>query len=333
MDEARSERLADWQGPGRYAQGDGHGSIWSSFSAQRDKRGREVPALPSARGANRLLVAYLAATLLPALLAARGGVAGARAVLAAHVMAFVLFVFAIGRRRREVTQLEQWMMALGPLVAIPFLYAELPTLMAGLSDGYRDAVVQPWERAVFGGMPARTLAPAVRHTVGSGVGTVVSELLYASYLSYYVLIYLPPLLLLAQRRYVLYARTLAGMMTAFLTCFFVFVIFPVEGPRYIWASPDVGMEGPIRALTHRLVEVGSSRGAEFPSSHVAVAVAQSVMAVKWQPRIGVAAAVATVLLSIAVVFAGYHYAVDVVAGSVIGAAIGMVATAGRLRHL
>ena len=85
------------------------------------------------------------------------------------------------------------------------------------------------------------------------------------------------------------------------------------------------MEGPVRAFTHFLVEAGSSRGAEFPSSHVAVAMVQSLMALRWQPRVGVVAAVCTILLSIAVVFAGYHYAVDVLAGALLGAVIGAVA--------
>lgn len=224
--------------------------------------------------------------------------------------------------RCEPAPALRWAIRLAPLVAIPFLYAELPTLMSGLKDGYWDAIVQPWEHAVFGGMPARTLAPTIRSALGGGVATVVSELLYAAYLSYYFIIYVPPILLLLRGSYDLYARTMAGMMIAFLTCFLAFVVFPVEGPRYIWPAPDVGMEGPVRAFTHRLVEAGSSRGAEFPSSHVAVAMAQSFMALKWQPKLGVAIAIATILLSIAVVFAGYHYAVDVLAGAVLGTAIG-----------
>jgi membrane-associated phospholipid phosphatase len=76
-------------------------------------------------------------------------------------------------------------------------------------------------------------------------------------------------------------------------------------------------------FTLQLVELGSSRGAEFPSSHVAVAMAQSIMALRWQRRLGMVMFIATLLLSVAVVFAGFHYAVDVIAGAAVGAAIGI----------
>jgi membrane-associated phospholipid phosphatase len=218
------------------------------------------------------------------------------------------------------------MIALAPLVAIPFLYAELPTLMSGVRDGYLDAVVQPWEYALFGGeTPARTLAPAIYGVFGAGPGTVISEILFASYLSYYLIIYVPPVLLLLRRDHAMYARTVAGMMVAFLFCYLIFVVFPVEGPRYIWPAPDGAMHGPIRALTLRIVEAGSSQGAEFPSSHVAVSMAQSIMAFRWHRKLGIAAGIATALLSVAVVFAGFHYAVDVLAGLVVGAAVGLAA--------
>jgi membrane-associated phospholipid phosphatase len=274
-----------------------------------------------------MLAAYLAATLLPAMLAARSGAGGPLLVLVAHGATLTLLMLLLRRVDGGVSPVRRWTIMLAPLIAIPLLYAELPTLMAGLRDGYLDAIVQPWEYAMFGGdTPARTLAPAIHRTMGAGAGTALSELLFASYLSYYLIIYVPPILLLLRKQYEIYNLTLAGMMAAFLVCYLAFVVFPVEGPRYIWPAPDGDMHGPIRALTLRVVEAGSSRGAEFPSSHVAVAVAQSVMAWRWQPGIGRVMAVATVLLSVAVIFAGFHYAVDVLAGAVVGAAIGSAAT-------
>ena len=273
-----------------------------------------------------MLAAYLALTLLPAVLAASQGGAGPRLVLLVHCAALAILILILRNRDDRASPARDWGIAIAPLVAIPFLYGELPTLMAGLRAGYLDAVVQPWEYALFGGdTPARTLAPAIYRAIGPSPGTAISELLFASYLSYYFIIYVPPVLLLLRKQYDLYARTLAGMMTAFLLCYLVFVVFPVEGPRYIWPAPDVEMHGPIRAFTLGVVDVGSSRGAEFPSSHVAVSVAQSIMAWRWQPRLGRAMAVATGLLSVAVVFAGFHYAVDVLAGIVVGAVIGTAA--------
>jgi membrane-associated phospholipid phosphatase len=273
-----------------------------------------------------MLIGYLALTALPAALAARSS-RGSIGMLLLHLGAIALLA-ALRPRRDERPALRWWINALAPLAAIPFLYAELPVLMSGLREGYLDAVVQPWELALFGEMPARTLAPRIHAWAGHAAGTAVSEILFASYLSYYLIIYVPPVALLVRGDWPTYFRTLTGMMAAFLFCYLCFVVFPVQGPRYIWPAPDSAMHGPIRALTLGLVEVGSSRGAEFPSSHVAVSVAQSLMALRWQRRLGVAASVCTGLLSIAVVFAGFHYAVDVLAGWVVGAVVGWTALRG-----
>jgi len=287
-----------------------------------------VPApAPQTRRPAGMLAGYLGLTMVPALLAARAPATGPRIVLGAHLIGLVLLIVLLRGSAGQRSAARSWLLGLLPLAAIPFLYAELPTLMGGVRDGYYDAVVQPWEYALFGGdTPARTLAPGLHESLGTPAATLVSELLFASYLSYYLIIYFPLVLLLVRRRFDIYGQTLTGVMATFLLCYLVFVAFPVEGPRYLWPAPDAAMHGPIRAFTLTLVEVGSSRGAEFPSSHVAVSVAQSIMALRWQRRLGIVTSVATALLSVAVVFAGFHYAIDVIAGIAVGGIIGVMMT-------
>ena len=114
-----------------------------------------------------------------------------------------------------------------------------------------------------------------------------------------------------------------AVMLAFVSCYVAFVVFPVQGPRYLWtpAAPD----GPFRAATLALLEAGSSRGAAFPSSHVAVATAQAFMVVRFRMVEGWVVVPAAVLLTLGTVYGGFHYGVDALAGVAVGVAAGVIA--------
>jgi membrane-associated phospholipid phosphatase len=267
----------------------------------------------------RLVAAYLAAAAIPvlrhALLAG-----GARAVGTAGVhLAVLVVVTALLRSRRQHGDLAAWI----PLVLWPALYAEVPTVIAGLGSSFHDGSVQAWELALFGQQPARTLAAALPNRV-------LSEVLHAGYLSYYGLIYLPPALLFARAKRAEFASTVFALTTVWLACLVVFVVFPVAGPRYLWGEPTGVPNGPMRSLATWLLELGSSRGTAFPSSHVAVTVVQSVVALRFQRPVGMVATVLTALLAVGAVYGGFHYAVDVVAGVGLGLLVVRVVTAGRL---
>lgn len=201
-----------------------------------------------------------------------------------------------------------------PLLVVPVLYAEIPVLIAALGSSFHDAVVQRWESALFGTQPSRAFAT----TVPNGA---LSELLHAGYLAYYPAIFVPPLLLYARGIRRGYAQTVVALTVAYTVCWILFVLAPVQGPRYLWAGavPD----GPIRRFTVALLAAGSSRGAAFPSSHMAVAVVQAVMALRWQPKVGAILALVAVLVGLGAVYGGFHYGVDMIAGAVLGVLVGM----------
>lgn len=271
-----------------------------------------------------VLAAYLVATSPAALLGAREG-ARAATLASVHLTGLALVIAAALTWRSASDDSSRvraaWSVVLLdwlPLAAVPLLYAELPFLIAGAHSVFRDAVVQDWERALFGVSPAHSLAGALPYRP-------LSELLHLGYLSYYALIFGPPLVLYARGRRSEFALTVAALMTTFSICFVVFVVFPVAGPRYVWPAPPGVPSGPIRSLVLKLLAAGSSRGAAFPSSHVAVAVTQTIIALRFQRRVGAACAVLTTLLAAGAVYGGFHYGVDVAAGTVVGLAIGALA--------
>lgn len=223
----------------------------------------------------------------------------------------VLMLVLLRLRAAKAGVLDQWM----PLLAIPFLYGELPSLMH--SQRYHDGVIRHWEAMVFGVSPAATLA-------GRYPDRLLSEILHIGYLSYYPIIYVPPLVLFLRGREEAFRIVAFRLMLVYAVCFLVFALFPVEGPRYEWHDPPGIAQGPVRQFTVALLNAGSSRGAAFPSSHVAVAVVQAVMSIRVLPTLAVPLCVATILLSIGAVYGGFHYGCDVLTGAALGLAIGLI---------
>lgn len=257
-----------------------------------------------ARWPHGVTLGYLALTLP---FFARGGWTDARiGFLVAHVAAMLWLWVAIRQKRTTVIG------DLLPLALVPLMYAELPQLMTG--SAYGDPLVQSWEQMVFGTQPARALAATMPYAV-------VSEVLHGGYLSFYAIVYVPPLVAYVRGRAAAFDAALLAVMSTYAVCYLTFVLFPVEGPRYVWGPPADVPDGPVRSLTLALLERGSSRGTAFPSSHAAVSVAQTIVALRHQREVGTVVAIGTALLMVGAVYGGFHYAVDVIAGAILGTAI------------
>ena len=270
------------------------------------------------RPACTLSVIYLAVAAVPL---GAGGVGGFRGLLlAAHAAALVAVVGS--ERRRHSGAAGQWTRAFADLhflLFLPALYAELPLLMEGLPGEvtYQDPAIQRLESALFGSQPAWELAGAVPLSW-------LSEVLHLGYLLYYPIIYAPPLLLYVRARrtgsqwaHDAVQQTMFGIALSMILCYVVFVTWPVQGPRYL-GTPEGVPGGPFRWMALKVLESGSSRGAAFPSSHVAVAVTQALLALRLQRYLGILLVPVVLALSVGAVYGGFHYAVDVLSGAVVG---------------
>jgi membrane-associated phospholipid phosphatase len=216
-----------------------------------------------------------------------------------------------------------WLRRWAPLMSLLFLYTELPLLIraAGHTALFDPTVIQ-WEAALFGTQPSVHWAAAWNFAP-------LSEFLHGAYISYYPIILAVPALLALQKRDADFSEATFVLLLTFTVCFVVFVVFPVAGPRYLWPSRADVVSGPIRRFTLWILEARSSRGTAFPSSHVAVATTQSILAVVYFGRRGLIVGIITLFLALGAVYGGFHYAVDVIAGAAVGgiiAAIGLAAT-------
>jgi len=257
-----------------------------------------------------LLTAYLAVT---GARMAFGTGQGNAIVLAVH-MALLAIALACLLAPAIPAWLADWL----PMIALPFLYAELPVVIAAVGHARTfDAAVSRWDIAVFGGVPSTDWARA-------WPATLLSEALHAAYASYYLIVFSVPALLYWRSRRRDFNEAVFVVLLSFITCFLAYSVFPVDGPRYRGIQP---MPGAIRAAVLWLLERGSSSGTAFPSSHVAVAATQCILATRYFGARGALLWVPTVGLAVGAVYGGFHYAVDVVAGLTVA---GVVSTFGLI---
>lgn len=244
---------------------------------------------------------------------------GTLSLAATHVIGAGALLWA-GRNGQSEAATWSWL----PLLVVPLLYAEIPLLNQWRGEGFFDPMVQGWEAALFPSLPARNWAAAMPWTW-------LSETLHVAYLSYYPLIFGPALALTLTGRKEGLRRGTWAVVATFLVCFVFFVVFPVQGPRYLFPAPVGIPDGPVRGLVTSILETGSSRGAAFPSLHVGLAVTQALIVGRYFGKVwGGATALLAMALAAGAVYGGFHYAVDAVAGAGIGAlAFGASARVGR----
>jgi membrane-associated phospholipid phosphatase len=213
-----------------------------------------------------------------------------------------------------------------PLLLVPALYLELAILNRAVHDGhYFDAIVQAWEQTIFGTQPSIALSDRLPFLP-------LSEVLHTAYISYYAIIYVPPLLLWFAGRHEEFRRGVFTLMLAFFAHYVFFIYFPVQGPRYLFPAPDgVIAGGPVYGFAHRVLEAGSARGAAFPSSHVGVAVAQALFMTRAIPPLAPVVAILAAGLALGAVYGTFHYAIDVLAGFALGAVAAAAAPSLRRR--
>jgi membrane-associated phospholipid phosphatase len=232
-------------------------------------------------------------------------------LLLAHAL-FVLLLYLltrpglgpVGRTIREIY----------PLLLLPGLYSELDILNSGSARVY-DQLVQHWEMLLFGGQISREWWQAAPSRFWSTV-------LHGAYLSYYLIVSAPAIYFAWRGELAAVRRFVLVVIATFVLCYLFFIFFPVAGPYYEFPRPSAWFISNLPArLAYEALATGSSYGAAFPSSHVAAALAATLTAAQSSRRLGLLLLVPTLLLTLGVVYCQMHYAVDALAGLVVGGVV------------
>lgn len=237
-----------------------------------------------------------------------------RWLLVANALIVILIALA---SRRDLGPFGRVVRDVYPIMLLLALYGSLDLLNGRGRIPVHDARVQAWEAALFGGQPSRDWWRAAPSRFWSTV-------LHAAYFTYYFVIVAPTVALLARPDRAPLRRFVFAVLATFVVCYLCFVFYPVAGPYYAFPRPTGEfVENGAARLVYSVLAAGSSYGAAFPSSHVAASVAATLVTWAAARRLGIALAITTALLTIGVVYCQMHYAVDALAGLVVGAVVGL----------
>ena len=271
-----------------------------------DPRWRPVDRMLAGYG---LVVAFVALTRLQ-----QPGVPG---VLAAHLAIPALAWLVV---HAPTTPLVRVLRGSYPIVLLVGLYSAIDVLNRFGAAPTWDWQIQSLEFAIFGMQPSRDWWRA--HP-----SAFWSTTLHAAYLSYYLLIAAPMIAFLMQRRHAVLDRYLNGLIATYLVCYLFFLFMPVAGPYYQFDHPSGAFVANLPAqLVYATLRAGSAFGAAFPSSHVAATVAATIGAWRGSRRLGLVMVIPTALLAVGVVYCQMHYAIDSVAGLLIGVVVAGILT-------
>jgi membrane-associated phospholipid phosphatase len=108
----------------------------------------------------------------------------------------------------------------------------------------------------------------------------------------------------------------------YVVCYIVFLAFPTEGPAHTLPRHlSTGFTGPFHWLVQLIQHHAGVHGNAFPSGHIMASVVALLAAAKWKPRLARWLALPVFLMCVGAVYDGYHYAADIVAGALLGAAV------------
>lgn len=197
------------------------------------------------------------------------------------------------------------------MLLVLFFYGELARLSGLIRRTFLDQTVAGWERAIFGSQPASWLADYV----GS---PLLTDLFMMGYLSYYIVIPLLMIPLFIVRESA-FQRAAFGITLAYCLCFLFYLFFPSSGPCWFIPGIDVQtLQGYFFTSLVKHAHQGAVRTAAFPSSHVAVSVVVLGYGARYLRPLFWIELPLVLLLAVGTVWGKFHFAVDALAGGLLG---------------
>ncbi len=212
-----------------------------------------------------------------------------------------------------------------PVFLYVWFFSETGWLNRMFFKEYMDPIAIRWDQAMFGCQPSVVFMDKLPYLP-------ISELFYASYFSYYIMIAGVGLaLFLRERRQFFHYVSVVSFV--FYICYSIYIVLPIIGPRVFFhdiggydlpqayqqlASTDVYPEavkaGPFFKIMAFIYRVFEAPGAALPSSHVAVALTTVFFSFRYLRPIRYWHLAVAILLCCATVYCRYHYVIDVIAG-------------------
>lgn len=199
-----------------------------------------------------------------------------------------------------------------PVLFIGLVWSELGLRHRYIATFPHDLVVARLELALFG-----------RHPHEVWIRAMPSPWLFGAmqgvYFAYYPLLVGIPLWALWSGRVSPLRQVVLRLAAGYLSCFLLYLLFPVEGPREALPASLAALTGNgAYAWNAGIRAIGDSLGTAFPSSHVVGGISLAFAAWEAGPRwLRPAAALLAALIPWATVYTQNHYALDAIAGVIL----------------
>lgn len=199
-----------------------------------------------------------------------------------------------------------------PVILMALFYSTSGKLVHLFFPEFLDYQVVALEKQIFGVSPTIWL--------DGNLNVYVTEILSASYFSYYFMIPGLSLLLFFSRRDRETKRFVTASCVTFFISYLIFIAYPIEGPRhYLAADYQNVITGPIfRPLVDMIINNAAFHGGAMPSSHIAEALVVMFFAIRNYGRKAWFLILIVSGLALGTVWGRFHYIADVIVGIAIG---------------
>lgn len=277
--------------------------------------------------------AYSATVAILILFFHNGTVPGWPWLIAAHVLGLGLVHWltqAEGLQRRS--RFFAFLRHFYPVLLYTPFFCETGQLNRMFFPGYLDELAIRADEVLFGCQPGAIL---MRNLPWMWL----SELLYASYFSYYLMIAGVGIVLFLRSRQQFFHYILV-VSFVFYVCYLIYIILPIIGPQVLSheiptyqlpadlerfsvtdAYPATVKAGGFFHLMAWIYANFEAPGAALPSSHIAVALCNLYFTFRYLRPIRYVHLVLVTLLCVSTVYCHYHYGVDVLTGLLTAAAL------------
>jgi membrane-associated phospholipid phosphatase len=254
-------------------------------------------------------------------------------LLGAHLATLLLVHLLIqAHARRQPGWVLDFLRHFYPVLLYTAFFVETGLINRMFYPDYLDPMVARWEQDLFGCQPSVLFMEKLPWLA-------VSELFYASYFSYYVMIVGVGIALFLRSREQFF-HYVSVVSFLFYVCYLIYIILPVIGSRAFFHQvegyalpaaaqqlavtdtyPAAVQSGVVFRVMRWVYVVFEAPGAALPSSHVAVALCTLYFSFRYLRPIRYVHLVLVLLLCLATVYCRYHYVVDVLAGLVTAAVL------------
>lgn len=233
----------------------------------------------------------------------------------------IIAILLLARKQRDGVAWEfahDWL----PLIFFTVVFEEVSFLSLSIRGGWQNAHLIAFESLLF------AVPPAV--WMHERASAWLIEFLEFGYFMFYLLYPVLGGIFWGFRRRPRFAGAFRKLTDAlsvgYVLSYATYLLFPTESPanrlgvRHFASAHS----GPFQAMVQSIQNRGGVHGNAFPSSHIMLAFVVLVFAYRFLPRVAPWLLVPVLLMCVGAVYDGYHYASDVVAGALIGVAVGVI---------